>query len=361
MRADEFEKVLGIDFYAGVPDSLLKPFINYLMGRYGVNNFRHVIGANEGNCAALAAGYHLATGKIPAVYLQNSGEGNVVNPVLSLLSKQVYGIPVLFIIGWRGEPDVHDEPQHIHQGGVTLKLLEDIGVEYFIFGRDTTTSKLQAVMDGFRKQFAMGHQAALVICKGALVYDDSIVYHNSFSICREEAIRQIVEVAKNDIVIVTTGKAGRELYEIREERGEGHEHDFLMIGSMGHASSFALGIAMHKPEKRIWCLDGDGAMLMHLGAMATIGRMKPSNLVHVLLNNAAHESVGGMPTAQPDFCKVAEACGYEKYYTVDDDTRLQGLLKEICQEKGLRFLQINCKLGSRSDLGRPQVMRNVFY
>lgn len=142
MKVESFVQILGSDFYTGVPDSQLKALCNYLMNTYGIDPKHHVIGANEGNCAALAAGYHLATGKVPVVYMQNSGEGNIINPAASLLNDKVYGIPVIFVVGWRGEPGIHDEPQHIYQGEVTVKLLEDMDIRTFVVGKDTTEEEL---------------------------------------------------------------------------------------------------------------------------------------------------------------------------------------------------------------------------
>ena len=178
MRAERLAEIIGSDFYTGVPDSQLKALCNYLMDTYGIDPKHHVIGANEGNCTAIAAGYHLATGKIPVVYMQNSGEGNIINPAASLLSDQVYGIPVVFVIGWRGEPGVHDEPQHIYQGQVTLKLLEDMDIRYFIVGKETTDGEAAAAMEEFKKILAAGKDAAFVVRKGALSYDGQVEYKN---------------------------------------------------------------------------------------------------------------------------------------------------------------------------------------
>ena len=302
----------GFEFFAGVPDSQLKALCSFLMDRYGLDPARHVIAANEGNAAALAAGYHLATGKVPVVYLQNSGLGNVVNPVASLLNEKVYAIPCLFIVGWRGEPGVHDEPQHLFQGEITLPLLDTLDIPYFVIGKDTTLEQVQAKLDEYRALFAQGKQAAFVVRKGALDYSGKTVYHNANPMSREAAIGHILAASGNDLVVSTTGKASREVYELREVRGHGHGHDFLTVGSMGHSSSIALGIALQKPERRVWCLDGDGAAIMHLGALALIGANRPANLIHIVLNNEAHESVGGMPTVagKLDLPGIAKACGY---------------------------------------------------
>ena len=296
MKAQTLVNILGADFYTGVPDSQLKALCNYLINTYGIDDRHHVIAANEGNCTALAAGYHLATGKVPVVYMQTSGEGNVINPVDSLLNDKVYAIPVIFVVGWRGEPGIHDEPQHIYQGEVTVKLLDDMGIASFIIGKDTTEEELAAAMERFRPLLAQGKDVAFVVRKGALTYDGKVHYSNENTMVREEIIRHIVEATGEDPIVSTTGKASRELFEIREARGQSHKYDFLTVGSMGHSSSIAMEVAVQKPDTKVWCIDGDGAVLMHMGAMAVLGASAPKNLVQVVINNGAHETVGGMPT-----------------------------------------------------------------
>ncbi|MCI8915977.1 MAG: phosphonopyruvate decarboxylase [Oscillospiraceae bacterium] len=355
MKIEDFVGLLGADFYAGVPDSQLKALCNFLMDRYGSDPAHHIIAANEGNAAALAAGYHLATGKVPVVYLQNSGLGNIVNPAASLLNEKVYGIPCLFIVGWRGEPGVHDEPQHVFQGEITLPLLEDLDIPAFVIGKTTTEEQVKAKLDEYRALLAQGRQAAFVVRKGALEYSGKTVYGNAHPMSREGAIGQILAAAGDDPVVSTTGKASREVYELREGRGQGHGRDFLTVGSMGHSSSIALGIALQKPHRRVWCLDGDGAALMHLGAMALIGANKPANLVHVVLNNEAHESVGGLPTVAGllDLPAIARACGYPGAVSVNSRSELERAL-EVAKTGGqLTFIEVKCALGARDDLGRP--------
>ena len=355
MKAEDFVRILGADFYAGVPDSQLKALCDYLTDTWGQDPRHHVIAANEGNCAALAAGYQLATGKVPVVYLQNSGEGNIINPAASLLHREVYGIPVIFVIGWRGEPGVKDEPQHLFQGEVTLRLLEVLEMPAFVLGKETRTEELEEAMRGFREALAEGRDVAFVIRKGAISYDGKPVYRNGYRMLREEAIRLIAEAAAEDPVVSTTGKASRELFEIREARGESHRTDFLTVGSMGHASSIALGIALQRPEKRVWCLDGDGAALMHLGAMAVIGAAGPKNLIHVVLNNEAHETVGGMPTAAGKISlkTVARGCGYPRILGAEDPEGLRRALDQAKEADGLCLLEVRCAIGARADLGRP--------
>lgn len=355
MKVESFVEILDSDFYTGVPDSQLKALCNYLMNTYGTDPSHHIIAANEGNCAAIAAGYHMATGRVPVVYLQNSGEGNIINPVASLLNREVYAIPVIFVVGWRGEPGVHDEPQHIYQGKVTLKLLEDMGIESFVLRSDTTEEEVRETMNKYRELLADGRNVAFVVAKGALTYDEPVEYRNDCQMLREEVIRHIVSFSGADPIISTTGKTSRELFEIREAEGQSHRYDFLTVGSMGHASSIALGVALNKPERKVWCIDGDGAALMHLGAMAVIGSAAPENLVHIVINNGAHESVGGMPTvaADTDFVKIAEACGYVSAVRVEDFASLDRELGNAVSRRGLSFIEVRSAIGSRADLGRP--------
>lgn len=355
MDVQKLVEVTGASFFTGVPDSQLKALCDYLINTYGTDPKYHIIAANEGNCAAIAAGYHLATGRIPVVYMQNSGEGNIINPSASLLNEKVYAIPCIFIIGWRGEPGVHDEPQHIYQGEVTVKLLDDMGIASFIIGKDTTTQELETTMEAFHTLLALGKSVAFVVRKGALSYDEKAVYQNKYSMKREEVIEHIVKISGEDPVISTTGKASRELFEIRAANGQSHKYDFLTVGSMGHSSSIALGVALNKPKSKIWCIDGDGAALMHMGAMAVIGSVSPNNLVHIVLNNEAHETVGGMPTVSKsiDLIKIAEGCGYENLFCVSAPEELDAALNAAKAAKTLTFIEVKTSLGARADLGRP--------
>lgn len=355
MKVEKLVEIIGADFYAGVPDSQLKALCNYLISTYGIDPRHHVIAANEGNCAALAAGYHLATGKIPVVYMQNSGEGNIINPVASLLSDKVYAIPMVFIVGWRGEPGVHDEPQHIYQGEVTIKLLDDMDIRSFVISGETTDEEVENAMAEFRKVLAKGKDVAFVIKKGALTDAPKVEYKNGNKMTREEIIKHIVKASGEDPIVSTTGKASRELFETRVANGQSHKYDFLTVGSMGHSSSIALGVAINKPDQRIWCVDGDGAVLMHMGAMAVIGANKPKNLVHIVINNGAHETVGGMPTvaSEIDLVKIAEACGYPHAVSVDDFDALDRELEIAKSRRELSLIEVKCSIGARDDLGRP--------
>lgn len=355
MKAEKLVEIIGSDFYTGVPDSQLKALCNYLMNTYGIDPKHHIIAANEGNCTALAAGYHLATGKVPVVYMQNSGEGNIINPVASLLNDKVYAIPMVFIVGWRGQPGIHDEPQHIYQGEVTVKLLEDMDISTFIIRKETTDEEVSAAMEEFRKVLAKGKDVAFVIAKGALSYDGKVEYKNENTMVREEIIQHIVKASGEDPIVSTTGKASRELFETRAANGQSHKYDFLTVGSMGHSSSIALGVALNKPDTRIWCVDGDGAVLMHMGSMAVLGANKPKNIIHVVINNGAHETVGGMPTvaSQIDLVAIAKACGYPNAVCVDSFDGLDRELEAAKSRSELSLIEVKCSIGARDDLGRP--------
>lgn len=355
MKVEKLVEIIGSDFYTGVPDSQLKALCNYLINAYGTDPRHHLIGANEGNCTAIAAGYYLATGKIPVVYMQNSGEGNIINPAASLLNDKVYGIPVIFIVGWRGEPGIHDEPQHIFQGEITGRLLEDMDIATFVISRDTTEREVAEKMNAFRSILASGKDVAFIVRKGAVTYDETVEYRNDNRMIREEIIRHIIAVSGGDPIISTTGKASRELFEVRVANHQSHKYDFLTVGSMGHSSSIALGIALNRASQRIWCIDGDGAALMHMGAMAVIGANSPNNLIHIVINNGAHETVGGMPTAAEaiELVEIAKACHYSYAVKVTDYEELDRELEAAKRKGQLSFIEVKCGIGSRSALGRP--------
>lgn len=356
MIVEEFVNVLESDFYVGVPDSQLRALCDWLIQNYGIGK-KHIIAANEGNAVGLAAGYYLATGKVPVVYLQNSGLGNIINPVASLLNEKVYGIPCIFVVGWRGEPGVKDEPQHIYQGEITLDLLKDIGISTCVLEKESTREELIHIAAQFKDELKRGKSVAYVVKKGALENESKVKYENGYGMKREEILRCILEYTQDDIIVSTTGKTSRELFELRESRGETHERDFLTVGSMGHSSSIAMGLALEKPDKRIWCIDGDGAVIMHMGAMAVSGKCNLPNYVHILINNEAHESVGGMPTAANvvDFSLIAKGCGYQRVESVDNLSDLKTILREVVDNKILTFIEIKSGIGSRKDLGRPTI------
>lgn len=346
---------LNSDFYTGVPDSQLRALCDWLMKNKNIGS-EHIIAANEGNCTAIAAGYYLATGKIPVIYMQNSGIGNAVNPILSLTSEKVYGIPGIFIVGWRGEPGVLDEPQHIAQGELTVRLLEDLGIKVSVIDSETSPDDISRELEESGEWFARGRSLAFVVKKNALKNDIKMQYKNPYALLREEVIECITEISEQDVIVATTGKAGRELYEIRERKGQSHKYDFLTVGSMGHCSSIALGIALNKPDRKIWCIDGDGAVLMHLGAMAVIGNRKPNNFVHIVINNEAHESVGGMPTvaATMNIPQIALGCGYESAASAETMEELRQQLQHAKAAGVLSLIEVKCAVGARADLGRPK-------
>lgn len=350
----------GTDFFAGVPDSLLKNFCAYVTDN--APEEKHIISANEGSATALAAGYHFATGKIPLIYMQNSGEGNMINPLLSLVDPDVYSVPLLILIGWRGEPGVHDEPQHVKQGKVTCDLLDAMKVPYAVLAE--TEALLPAQLEraySYIKENSAPY--AFVIKKGT--FDDYVLQNNikvEAEMKREEAIEKIMLAASDKTAFIsTTGMASRELYELREKHGMGHEKDFLTVGSMGHASQIALAVAMQKPNRPIFCIDGDGATIMQMGGMATVGTRRPKNLVHFVMNNGAHDSVGGQPTVglKIDIPAIAKACGYEKVYSVETADELENIMKTIADsfkegKNVLTFVEVKVSKGARKDLGRPK-------
>lgn len=345
----------GTDFFAGVPDSLLKNFCAYITDTAPAE--KHIISANEGSATALACGYHFATGKIPLIYMQNSGEGNMVNPMLSIADKDVYSVPMLIVIGWRGEPGVHDEPQHVKQGKVTCDLLDAMKIPFEVLSENEDDLPAQ-----FEKAYKYikdnNAQYAFVIRKGTFdEYKLQNIIPVEGKMSREEAIEKIILNADSSTAFVsTTGMASRELYELRDKYNQGHEKDFLTVGGMGHASQIALSIAMQKKDRQIYCIDGDGASIMQMGGMATIGSRKPSNYVHFVLNNGAHDSVGGQPTVgrQIDLCAIAAGCGYENVVKVETPEELEAVLRDYETKDKLTFVEVMVTKGARKDLGRPK-------
>ena len=346
----------GIDFFTGVPDSQLKGLCDTLYATYGVAGKQHIVAANEGNAIALCAGHYLATGRPGLCYMQNSGLGNAVNPIASLMDGQVYGLPCLLVVGWRGEPGVHDEPQHVKQGQVTLPQLELLDVPCMVLDKAMTEDEFDASFAGIRAHLDVGRTAAIVVKKGALTCSMKPQYGNANAMTREEAVGVIARLAgKRDVFVSTTGKLSRELFELREAMGEGHDRDFLTVGSMGHASMIALGIALEQPDRRVWCLDGDGAALMHLGAMAVLGQKKPANLIHVVINNAAHETVGGMPVCEGNLnlTGLAMSAGYRHVSRATNEMELYQAADAAMTAGELAFIEVMCTVGARDDLGRP--------
>ena len=357
IRPDFFVNTLkeySIDFYAGVPDSLLKNICAYITDNLPAE--QNIIAANEGGAMGIAAGYHLATGKVPVVYMQNSGEGNIINPLASLTDKEVYNIPVLLLIGWRGCPGVKDEPQHVKQGKVTTGLLNVMGINYAILPKDEVEAAKQI-------KIAIDYMKATNECYALVIEKDTFdsyklqnVEMNDLTMSREEAIQKVAaNIEETACIVSTTGMISRELFETRTAWNQSHERDFLTVGSMGHASQIALGIALQKPERKVYCFDGDGASLMHMGNMAITASMNCKNYVHIVFNNGAHDSVGGQPTIglKIDLCGVAKAVGYKATYSVDTMEQLDATLAYVKNAEGPVLLQVCVKKGNRKDLGRP--------
>ena len=345
-----------INFFSGVPDSLLKNICSYITDNTAPE--QHIIAANEGNALAIGIGYHLSTGKIPLIYMQNSGLGNVINPLLSLADPEVYSFPILMMIGWRGEPTIKDEPQHKKQGRVTVALLEAMEIPYKVISPDQNIFEVSAIV----KEILVGIQEekrpfALLIKKG--VFEDyhfrsGINYDRPLS--RERAIEFVVDsLGDSDIIVSTTGVASRELFEYREKMMINHDRDFLTVGGMGHASQIALGIALQKKNRKVYCLDGDGALIMHMGALAINASMKCKNFKHIVFNNSVHDSVGGQATVggQIDMKSIALSAGYIWGRTVSNKAEIILALTEMASANGPAFLEIQVKKGFRKNLGRP--------
>jgi phosphonopyruvate decarboxylase len=343
----------GIDCFAGVPDSLLKNICAYITDHFDAAH--NIIAANEGAAVGLAAGHYLATGQPACVYMQNSGEGNIINPLASLTDQEVYNIPVLLLIGWRGRPGVHDEPQHVKQGKVTTGLLNVMGVNYEVLSKEEDKAAKQ--IEKAAKALCSKEVFALVIEKDTFEdYKLQNVEVNDLTMTREEAIQTVAAtLGEKDCIVSTTGMISRELFEYRAAMNQGHERDFLTVGSMGHASQIALGIAMAKTDRKVWCFDGDGAAIMHMGSMAIVANKAPKNYVHIVFNNGAHDSVGGQPTVglKIDLPAVAKAVGYKNAFSVDNKEDLLECLKALRVVEGPVLLQVCVKKGNRKDLGRP--------
>ncbi|MEJ6636164.1 MAG: phosphonopyruvate decarboxylase [Akkermansiaceae bacterium] len=357
IRCQEFHEWLtarGVDFFAGVPDSLLKPFCFYLADHVGD---KHVITANEGGAVAVACGYHLATGKVPLVYLQNSGQGNTINPLLSLADRDVYSIPQVLLIGWRGEPGTSDEPQHVKQGKVTVDLLEAMDIPWRHLPSEPEAAS-RCVDEIVALAASESRPVALLVSKGTFEsYKAKPSPANSFEMTREKAIEVVAaKLGDKDAIVATTGHISRELYEYRARSGGGHEREFLTVGSMGHASQIAMGIAVAQPDRQVICLDGDGAMLMHMGAAAIVGPSGLTNFKHIILNNGVHDSVGGMPSVglNVSFTEIAKACGYTDTWRVERPEDVVEKIALLRSAPGPAMLEIMVQKGARPDLGRPK-------
>ena len=359
IKCEDFYNLLiknGIDFFCGVPDSLLKYPIAYLSDH--AMKKKNIITANEGNAIALAAGYHLATGRIGMVYMQNSGEGNAINPLTSLIDKKVYSIPLLLLIGWRGEPGKKDEPQHVKQGEITKSLLDILEIPYSMIPE--SIGEVNHIIRKAIKYMKKQNSAYAIIVKKGIFepYNLTNKSETSNNLSREEALRIVAEhLSSQDIIVSTTGKLSRELFEYREELKQNHNRDFLTVGSMGHCSQIALGIAISKPTKDVYCFDGDGAVIMHMGSLAIIGSQKPENFKHIVFNNGAHDSVGGQLTVglQIDIPLIAKACGYNSIFRAETKEEIIKKINLLKITKGPSLLEIKVRKGARQNLGRPTI------
>ena len=355
MQTDIFLEIIqkiDVGLVTGVPDSLLKNFAQTLDRVEG--SFTHVIASNEGNAVAIGIGHQLATGRRPLIYMQNSGLGNAVNPLASLAHENVYSIPMILMIGWRGEPGSKDEPQHMVQGSITPALLEHLGIPYLVMNNKTSVSEVEDFLT--LKNMNVDGPIAILVCSGS--FESDLVQVENISRCelsREMAINSIIDaIPRDSVVVATTGKLGRELDE-RRTRDQMSGIDFLTVGGMGHASSIALGLAMSLPERDVICLDGDGAALMHMGSLAVIGHQKPQNFVHVLINNGIHESVGGSSIGNQNinYELVSRGCGYSDYRCVRSESEIEKAFSFIDRPSGPIFVEIVTNTSSRADLGRP--------
>ena len=346
-----------LTMFTGVPDSTFKGWMTFLEEKHG-EKLTQIIAANECEATAIAAGYHISTGKIAVVYMQNSGEGKTVNPITSLCDPEVYSIPVILIIGWRGEPGKKDEPQHKKMGRIMIPLLETLEIPYRIL--PDNIQEAEKVITEMRDIADKKNTPVALIIKKGIIESYSTkkrpeVYKSNLEMRREDAIKTVVaNLSGSEVIISTTGKTSRELFEYRVKRNE-KPRDFYTIGGMGCAASIALGVAMQKPEKKIFVFDGDGALIMQMGALATIGHYKPDNFNHILFDNEAHDSTGGQMTVSDtiDFEKVALACGYNYVSTVQTKAGLKEAIKKMKSSKGPQMLIVRVRKGARKSLGRP--------
>lgn len=358
MKADKLLQALeqrGIHTIIGVPDSTLKQFCDGLQNYKG--NINHYVPVNEGAAVGLAVGSYLADGKPACVYMQNSGIGNAVNPIASLANRDVYGIPMLFLVGWRGEPGVKDEPQHVFQGKITCKLFEVLSIPYEVIDKDTTWEQMESILTEAFETLSGGEQFAIIVRKGTFEKDVPYTWENGNTLNREEALATILKEGGHEAILVsTTGKISRELYEQSDALYGTHENIFMTVGGMGHASMIALGIAKKRPKEKIICIDGDGAALMHMGALAFISSQSPENFVHIIINNQSHESVGAMPTGcqKINFSELAKNVGYSWTIRVSTLEELTKVLRNIDEQKGPILVEVLVSLDSRADLGRPR-------
>ncbi len=355
MLSLDFIKILkknGVKFFTGIPDSLMKNFISYLDDKN--LSIDHYIAANEGSAIGLGIGYHLSTKKVPLIYLQNSGLGNCINPIVSLAHQKIFSIPMVLLIGWRGEEGKKDEPQHIKQGEITEKLLQLLDIPYLILDKGVKETKISALIKVSKKN---NKPIALLVRKNFFQSNDSKpLLPNKYPLNREDVINLVVKNASNnDIIVSTTGMASRELLEIRSKMPKKNYCDFMTIGGMGHASQIALGIALNNKNKKVICLDGDGSLIMHMGGMTSIGVNKPGNLKHIIINNGVHGSVGNQPTVSMklDLKSIARGCGYEYISSSISKEATNKKIRDILNSDKCSFLEVKINTEHRNNLIRP--------
>lgn len=352
-RLYQFLQEKEISFYSGVPDSLLKHFLQYIQDHAPAG--KHVITANEGLAVALASGYYFSTGKLPLVYLQNSGLGNLINPLTSLADKEMYAVPMLLMIGWRGRPGTKDEPQHVKMGRITQSLLDVLEVPCYLLSDDESTC-FAAIQKAIEKAIAIEQPVALLVPEEIFEMYKGAPSKNNYTLIREEVIQKIIARLKGDeIVVCTTGKSGREFYEqniLAQSRVDSY---LLSVGGMGHANHIALGLQYGSDRKTIM-IDGDGAVLMHMGSLPVIGQYAKADFIHIVINNGSHESVGGQPTVafNADWQAIAGACGYTHVTCIDNEEKLEQWMSNGLHMGGVQFVEIRTNTFSRPDLGRPK-------
>ena len=338
----------GVNFFSGVPDSYLNGFCNCLLEN--VPDEHNVIAANEGNAVAIASAHYFSTGGVPLVYMQNSGIGNAINPLMSLADRSVYGVPIVLLIGWRGEPGTGDHAQHEVQGELTTRLLDLMSMPFVVAEDDNELLEKQVrplILQAQRERKVV----AIVARKGVFASEKKSTepIENGYPLFREEAIEVVLDAMPRDtIYVATTGRATRELYFLREKRGEGHDCDFLNVGSMGHASSVAVGLALANRARKVVCLDGDSALLMHMGALSMVSKLSVPNFLHIVLNNGAHESVGGQPSAgmKVDFTAIAHGAGYSTVGNpVSTREEIFAAVQKLDREDKPAFLDVRIKKG----------------
>jgi phosphonopyruvate decarboxylase len=351
-RLYHFLREKGISFYTGVPDSLLKHFLKFIQDHAAANE--HIITANEGLAVALASGYHLSNGKLPLVYLQNSGLGNIINPLTSLADKEMYSIPIILLIGWRGMPGTYDEPQHVKMGRITIPLLELLGVPVYLLD-GIETSCFDKISRAIREATDQQKPVALLVPGEIFENYEGVIHADKYSLQREEVIKKLIaSMTGEETVICTTGKAGREFYDQNNAAGKKISRYLMNVGAMGHSSHIALGL-QNRPGEKIIILDGDGSLLMHMGGLPTLAHHAGGHFIHIVINNGSHESVGGQPTEgfTADLCKIASASGYHQTVRISDNKELEQWLKNDLPAGGVRFVEIRINKKSQPGLGRP--------